>query len=91
MERPYNSHQVNILCFKSNADKIIRDFHEDAQKNRGVNTKKALIEAAINVIKDDAKCSQFSKTCYPTVSEMAAPDPAVPESLCWLMEGLVPN
>ena len=82
----------DILCFKSSINEIITEYHKDHEKDNGVDPKLKLISAAVKLIKDEAKCTQFGSTCfYPSVIDMGANDLAVSQTLLWLMEGLISN
>ena len=85
----------DILCFRSTADKIIEEYHNNLQNDDGTDPRtkvRKLIDTVVKVIKDDAKCAKFAdSTFYPTIHQLGEPDPNVPGSMHWLMEGLIVN
>ena len=57
----------DILCFRSTADKIIEEYHNNLQNDDGTDPRtkvRKLIDTVVKVIKDDAKCAKFADSTF---------------------------
>ena len=83
--------RADILCFKSNADQIIADYHSAAKNDDGIDPKKKLLLAAAQILRDEAKCVRElqSTDYYPSMNNLDRPDPSVPPAYRWFFEALL--
>ena len=82
----------DILCFKSDADRIITEYHAAASTDDGVEPKKKFLQAAAKLLLDEAKCVRDLPTDrYPDLNDLDKPDPCVPEAFRWFFEALLPQ